>query len=178
MIYFYAGLGAAMLTGIMLLFEVGLALTGQSVFEADSKDELFRDVVNSSDQLFLRMLTKQQDLKAIGMGRSGDVLCQQILCRIQGVNCRFGNSKNPSYVSLDSYSTPRFSLPSGVWSSSCALERELNCDTASDPGCNQALVHRLLIKPHRQRLESGYGLNSCIVHRDKSEQRCIFERGG
>ena len=58
MIYFYAGLGAAMLTGIMLLFEVGLALTGQSLFDADSKDDLYRDVVNSSDQLFLAWSAK------------------------------------------------------------------------------------------------------------------------
>ena len=33
MIYFYAGLGAVMLSGIMVLFEVGLALTGRSLLE-------------------------------------------------------------------------------------------------------------------------------------------------
>ena len=179
MIYFYAGLGAAMLTGIMVLFEVGLALTGQSLFVDGSQADNYRDVVNSSDQLFQRMLTQQQDLQAIGTGRSGDVLCQQILCRIQGINCGFGNSKNPSYVSLGSYSTPRYSLPLGTWSSSCALERELDCDIESDPNCIQAqFVHRLLIKPHRQMLESGYGLYSCIVDREIDEHRCLFERGG
>ena len=179
MIYFYAGLGAAMLTGVMVLFEVGLALTGQSLFVDGSQSDNYRDVVNSSDRLFQRMFAQQQDLKAIGTGRSGDVLCQQILCRIQGINCRFGNSKNPSYVSLDSYSTPRYSLPLGAWSSSCALERELDCDIESDPNCIQAqFVHRLLIKPHRQMLETGYGLYSCIVDREIDEHRCLFERGG
>ena len=85
MIYFYAGLGAAMLTGIMLLFEVGLALNGQSFFSENQRAEDFSDIVNQSEQLFLKMLADSQDLKAIGTGRSGKVLCQQILCRINGI---------------------------------------------------------------------------------------------
>ena len=65
MIYFYAGLGTAMLTGIMLLFEVGLALTGQSLFVEASSQEDYRAVTNQSDVLLQTMLTRQQDVQAI-----------------------------------------------------------------------------------------------------------------
>ena len=145
MIYFYAGLGAAMLTGIMVLFEVGLALTGQSLVDEQSELEGYQDVVKSSDRLFQRMLTDPQDLQAIGTGRYGSGLCQQITCRIQGVNCSSGNAKNPLYVGLERYSTPKYMPSIGVWSSSCVLEGELD-----------ERVHRLLIRPSRNRLDLGY----------------------
>ena len=168
MIYFYAGLGAAMLTGIMVLFEVGLALTGQSLLEQRSELDAYQDVVNASDRLFLRMLTQPQDVQAIGSGRYGSELCQQILCRIQGINCRSGNSKNPLYAVLESYETPKLSLPSGAWSSSCALERQLE---------ENSLIHRVLMRANRDRLDYGYELYSCVVDGDRPDPRCLFERG-
>ena len=61
-----------MLTGIMLLFEVGLSLTGQSLLEEQSYFNSYQDRVNSADQLFLRMLTQTSDLRAIGTARYGD----------------------------------------------------------------------------------------------------------
>ena len=36
MVYLYAGLGIAMLSGIMAIFEMGLAITGQSFFRNES----------------------------------------------------------------------------------------------------------------------------------------------
>jgi len=168
MIYFYAGLGAAMLTGIMLLFDVGLALTGQSLLEERSEFDAYQDVVNGSDRLFQGMLTQPQDVQAIGTGRYGSVLCEQIICRIQGVGCRSGNTKNPLYAALESYSTPRYTPPTGVWSSSCALEGELD---------NSGVIHRLLIRPNRDRLDLGYELYSCIVETKRPDSRCLFERG-
>ena len=168
MIYFYAGLGAAMLTGIMLLFEVGLALNGQSFFSENQRAEGFRDGVNQSEQLFLKMLADSQDLKAIGTGRSGKVLCQQILCRINGVGCESGNSKNSLYegTSLISYETAKMPpSASGLWSSSCALERELS---------NVDYTNRILIKPSLYGLKSGYELYGCTID-NQEEFRCSFE---
>ena len=169
MIYFYAGLGAAMLTGIMLLFEVGLALNGQSFFSENQRAEGFRDGVNQSEQLLLKMLTNSQDLKAIGTGRSGKVLCQQVLCRINGVGCENGNSKNSLYegTSLKYYVTAKMSpSASGLWSSSCVLEREL---------LSGGYTNRILIKPSLYGLKSGYELYGCIIENQK-EFRCSFER--
>lgn len=170
MIYFYAGLGAAMLTGIMVLFEVGLALTGQSLVDEQTEFEVYQDIVNSSDRLFQRMLTEPQDLQAIGTGHYGSVLCKQIMCRIKspGIGCRSGNTNNPLYAGLERYSTPRYTPSTGVWSSSCVLERELD---------NREWTHRLLIRPNRDRLDLGYELYSCIVERNISDPRCLFERG-
>ena len=37
MVYLYAGLGIAMLSGIMAIFEMGLAVTGQSFFRNESR---------------------------------------------------------------------------------------------------------------------------------------------
>ena len=158
-----------MLTGIMLLFEVGLALNGQSFFSENQRAEGFRDGVNQSEQLFLKMLADSQDLKAIGAGRSGNLLCQQILCRIKGVSCESGNSKNSLYegTSLKSYVTAKMPpSASGPWSSSCALERELS---------NVSYTNRILIKPSLYGLKSGYELYGCIIENQK-EFRCSFER--
>ena len=146
-----------MLTGIMVLFEVGLALTGHSLLEVRSELDAYQDVVNVSDRLFLRMLTQPQDVQAIGSGRYGSDLCQQILCRIQGVNCRSGNTKNPLYAALEVYETPKLSLPSGIWSSSCALERELD---------GTSVIHRVLMRANRDRIDFGYELYSCVVTGD------------
>ena len=168
MIYFYAGLGAAMLTGIMVLFEVGLALTGQSLVDEQSELEGYQDVVKSSDRLFQKMLTDPQDLQAIGTGRYGSDLCRQIICRIQGINCRSGNVISPLYAGLQRYSTPKYMPSIGVWSSSCALEVEL------DGGKR---IHRLLIRPSRNRLDLGYELYSCMIERNMPDPRCMFERG-
>ena len=160
-----------MLTGIMLLFEVGVALTGQSFFSESQRVESFQDGVNQYEQLFLKMLTDSQDLKAIGTGRSGNLLCQQILCRINGTGCSFGNSKNPIYerTSLKSYGLAKISsADSGPWSFSCALESDLS---------NVGYASRILIKPPQYGLESGYELYGCIIENQK-EFRCSFERQG
>ena len=173
-----------MLTGIMLLFEVGLALTGQSLFVEASSQEDYRDVTNQSDVLLQTMLTRQQDLKAIGIGRFGTSLCQQILCRINGLGCTSGNSRNPLYESLSSSNDPDLKLmkpqstPSlGVWSTACVLERQLG-QTKKDE------FYRVLIRPNRNNLAEGYELYSCVVpgfdptmgDENDSDPRCLFEK--
>ena len=168
MIYFYAGLGATMLSGIMLLFEVGLALTGQSLLQQPLYSDAYQDVVNSADQLFQRMLIEPLELKSLGTGRYGPVLCQQILCRIHGTGCLYGNIQNPLYVSLKGYSTPISTLSTGVWSSSCVLERRLD---------QVGFTHRLLIRPNRKSYKLGYELYSCLFKETSVKQRCLFEGG-
>ena len=158
-----------MLTGIMLLFEVGLALTGQSLFVAGSSQEDYSDVTNQSDVLLQTMLTRQQDLRAIGTGRFGTSLCQQILCRINGLGCTSGNSKNPLYGPLGKLTTPKFTLPLGVWSSSCVLENQLG-ETDRDE------FYRVLIRPNRNNFGAGYELYSCVVQGDEADPRCLFEK--
>ena len=168
MIYFYAGLGAAMLTGIMALFEVGMALRGQSLLDDRSGLDTYQDVVNSADQLFLRMLTESSDLKALGSGRYQYDLCQQILCRIHGMGCLNGNRKALLYAELQSYDIASSTPSTGIWSSSCALERDLG---------KGETTHRLLVLPNRERIDFGYELYTCILEANSLDQRCLFERG-
>ena len=173
-----------MLTGIMLLFEVGLALTGQSLFVAGSSQEDYRDVTNQSDVLLQTMLTRQQDLRAIGTGRFGTSLCQQILCRIDGLGCTSGNSKNPLYESLSGSNDPDLKLMKpqstpalGVWSTACVLERQLG-------QTNKDEFYRVLIRPNRNNFGAGYELYSCIVqgfdpamgYKNDADPRCLFEK--
>lgn len=168
MIYLYAGLGAAMLTGIMVLFEVGLSLTGQSLLEETSHSSVHKYVANPADQFFQRMLIEPLELKALGTGNYGSILCQQILCRIQGVGCRYGNTQTPRYAILKGYSLPRSTPSTGVWSSSCVLERQLD---------QAGFTHRVLIRPNRKRFKREYELYSCIVEETSVDRRCLFERG-
>ena len=156
------------MTGIMMLFDVGLALTSHSLFEDIAVLEPYQDVVNSSDRLFLKMLTQQPDLKAIGVGHSGDSLCQQVLCRIHGTGCRSGNTRSSLYASLESFSTSMSAHSMGVWSSSCILERDLG---------SSSLIHRLVILPSRERFDRPYEIYSCIVTGKSVNKRCSFELG-
>jgi hypothetical protein len=55
MVYVYAGLGIAMLSGIMAIFEMGIALTGQSLWPAPA-DSYFTSGAGSRDKAYLSIL--------------------------------------------------------------------------------------------------------------------------
>ena len=167
MIYFYAGLGAAMMTGIMLLFEIGLALTGQATLPERDTDRVADNWAAQADRTFLKLLSNQSDLSAIGAGRSGNLLCQQLLCRIKGVQCVQGNSRNAQYQSLDDYAESKLTSSVKPWMQACVLERQLQ---------SSRLVHRILIQPNSQRPMFGYELFSCLVNSNSVDVRCPFEK--
>jgi hypothetical protein len=64
MVYLYAGLGIAMLSGIMAIFEMGLAITGQSFFRNESTyhgSNYFKNSeVRNNDIDFMNDLTDQE----------------------------------------------------------------------------------------------------------------------
>ena len=56
MVYLYAGLGIAMLSGIMAIFEMGLAVTGQSLLRLP-KESYFDDITaKNMDKNFMKNL--------------------------------------------------------------------------------------------------------------------------
>ena len=55
MVYVYAGLGVAMLSGIMAIFEMGVALTGQSLWPAPA-DNYFTSGAVDRDKNYLLIL--------------------------------------------------------------------------------------------------------------------------
>ena len=168
MIYLYAGLGTAMLTAIMLIFEIGLALTDQSLLFSDKiKNMRQKHTVQAYDLLFLQMLSRSDDLSAIGTGLFGRSLCSQIMCRINGIGCRIGNSKSSNYQSLQNYGSKVFSPPLGLWSSACVLERPLASSNS---------VHRVLIRTDQNSTRTSYQLFSCVLKSTEVDRRCLFER--
>jgi hypothetical protein len=56
MVYLYAGLGIAMLSGIMTIFEMGLAVTGQSLLRSP-EESYFNDIAAKNiDKNFMKSL--------------------------------------------------------------------------------------------------------------------------
>lgn len=60
MVYVYAGLGIAMLSGIMAIFEMGVALTGQSLWPAPA-DSYFTSGAAKRDRDYLLILNNGWD---------------------------------------------------------------------------------------------------------------------
>lgn len=168
MIYFYAGLGTAMLAAIMVVFELGLALNGNSLFSDDDPSNIqYQQIGQTYDRLFLHMISRPEDLELIGIGRSGRELCRQIICRIKGIECRLGNAKDERYQGLQKYDHRVLTPATGLWNSACVLEGELD---GSD------IVHRVMIRPSSNSLRSKYELFSCAIRSSDSDPRCLFER--
>ena len=58
MIYLYAGLGLAMMTGIMAIFEMGLYLTGSSLFLSRIDPYVLESGVKKMDRRLLSALAE------------------------------------------------------------------------------------------------------------------------
>ena len=167
MIYFYAGLGTAMLAAIMVVFELGLALNGDSLLLNENASIIhYRQTANAYDRLFLKMLSRREDLSLIGPGQSGRDLCRQMICRVKGIDCRSGNAKNERYERLQKYDHRVLTPATGLWSSACVLESPME---------GGDFLHRVLIRPGQNGFGSTYQLFSCVVRSSDSDPRCPFE---
>ena len=168
MIYFYAGLGTAMPAAIMVVFELGLALNGNSLISSDDASNMqYQQTAHTYDRLFLDMISRREDLALIGSGRSGQGLCRQIMCRIKGIDCRLGNTKAERYQGLQKYDDRVLTPATGLWSSACVLEGPLE---------GNDVLHRVMIRPGQDGLRSKYQLYSCVIESSDSDPRCLFEQ--
>ena len=151
MVYLYSGLGILMLSGIMAIFEMGLALTGQSMLPIPSDPYL--DSTNTkaeemkvADRRFLELLTDKDTFK----GNIGGIsLCNALL---ESYTNKFSNDL--SWTMDDS-----MPIGEGFWARSCILNRG---------------SHRVLVKP----ADRGIGLIpyeffSCF--RVGGNEQCSFE---
>ena len=150
MVYLYAGLGVAMLTGIMAIFEMGLALTGNSLLP--SLPDLYSESgkVKEEDFLMLKLLVKADDLDPpiSGIGKS---LCEQILSAYSRSYVPPGGV-NPWLMDA------RMPVLAGPWSGSCQMNR---------------LSHRIIVRPNSITAGSPYELYSCLLKEEKD--LCSFE---
>ena len=141
MVYLYAGLGVVMLSGIMAIFEMGLALTGQTLLPNPPDDYLSNQAMKDSDITLLKALadetTSLVDDKTFPDLVSDDGLCVA-LNAIDGPgwlsisdgrwkngcqrNKLIGNLSHRIIVSAESYKLFSCALDSGR--SQCAFELE------------------------------------------------------
>ena len=79
MVYLYAGLGVVMLSGIMAIFEMGLALTGQTLLPVPPDDYFSNQALKDSDITLLKALADETTLlvddKTFPVLVSDDGLC-------------------------------------------------------------------------------------------------------
>ena len=150
MVYLYAGLGVAMLTGIMAIFEMGLALTGSSL--VPSPPDLYSESedVTQEDLRMLKLLVGADDLEPPLTG-TGASLCDQILAAYSDAYVPSGDA-NPWLI--DS----RTDDNDGLWAGSCLMNRR---------------SHHLVVRPNPTTAGSPYELYSCILQ--GGEDHCSFE---
>ena len=83
MVYLYAGLGVAMLAGIMAIFEMGLALTGQSLLPSPTDPYLDSPSAMSADSDLLK------GLKGVPPGFKNADICQEVIKEVRKGNPSF-----------------------------------------------------------------------------------------
>ena len=154
MIFFYVGIGFAMLTSVVAIFETSTTITkNQSLTETTNsiqEDKLI--LKKQNDIIFLKML---DDLKGLSLG-SGDEICQNI-------KDGFANQSNSNHSILSNYSVLN-NYNYGIPSSSTHTRLNNGCNLISDS-------HRIIIVPSS--LENNhYNLYSCIIN---IEPKCTFE---
>ena len=151
MVYLYAGLGVAMLTGIMAIFEMGLALTGSSLLPSPPDLYSESEDVKQEDLRMVKLLIEADDLDPplTGTGRS---LCEQILAAFSDAYVPIGDV-NPWLVDR------RMPVLTGAWAGSCLMNRR---------------SHHLVVRPNPTTTSSPYELYSCILQ--GGDDQCSFEK--
>lgn len=149
MVYLYAGLGVAMLAGIMAIFEMGLALTGRSLLPSPVDPYLSNAGVKAMDQKLMLLLADRQQVPS---GLLGTSLCGKVIAAYQNAYVPTGGV-NPW---LQDAAMP---VNTGRWAGSCVMN-----DGA----------HHVVVKPELSTGANPYQLYSCVLQ--GGNQRCSFER--
>ncbi|WP_115016092.1 hypothetical protein [Synechococcus sp. UW140] len=149
MVYLYAGLGVAMLAGIMAIFEMGLALSGRSLLPSPPDAYLSDEGVKMMDQ---KLLTLLADRSAVPAGLSGTSLCTALSTAYESNDVPIGGV-NPLMED------PDMPVNSGRWAGSCLLN-----DGA----------HHVVVLPDLGNATTPYQLYSCVL--PSGDERCSFEQ--
>ena len=149
MVYLYAGLGVAMLAGIMAIFEMGLTLTGRSLLPSPPDAYLSDEGVKLMDQ---KLLTVLSDRTALPAGQVGTTLCSALLLAYERKYVPTGGV-NPWMED------PEMPVNSGRWAGSCLIN-----DGA----------HHVVVWPDIGNVTNPYQLYSCVL--PGGDKRCSFEQ--
>ena len=151
MIYFYVGLGIAMLTGIISVFEMATTITRQQMNNRPPKyDDNERIVQKQNDRRFLQLLNESTE----SMGE-GNELCLNIKDGMSNIN-------NSNFSLLSKYNDLLDFNP-GIPISSSHSSFINGCDLNKGK-------HRLIIVPNND-ISIKYSLYSCLTISSK----CKFE---
>ena len=161
MSYLYAGLGIAMLTGIMAMFEMGLSLSGQSLLPHAVDPYFSSNDAAEADRALFKLLSSDDDLNLIGRNRKDTVLCAEIIKRIDERNsgkCNPSGINSSHYCPLKGIKQAK-DKPVKGWGSACGLTLP---------------PHRILILPSDVSTVP-YQIYSCVLSGNESGNRCSFE---
>ena len=134
MVYLYAGMGVAMLAGIMAIFEMGLSLTGRSLLPMPADTYQENVAVKATDRLLLRLLASATDVPA---GKTGADLCQAIR---QAYEAQAGQDPWLNQA--------RMPIKTGRWIGSCVMNDG---------------DHHVVITPPAGSGDPQYRLYSCVL---------------
>ncbi|MBM5828625.1 MAG: hypothetical protein FJ050_11415 [Cyanobacteria bacterium M_surface_7_m2_040] len=134
MTYLYAGLGIAMLTAVMAMFQVAMGLTQQQIASKPPQDSYVKSPWQSNDQQFLRLIQTMDSSWG-----SGSTLCGKIMQTI---------AVSSTYPNLSGYGP-------GLVSSSGHARLAGACALAN-------AAHRVVIAPAPAGA-TGYRLYSCLI---------------
>tara|TARA_B100000579_G_scaffold358094_1_gene314334 strand:- start:367 stop:837 length:471 start_codon:yes stop_codon:yes gene_type:complete len=153
MIFFYVGIGLAMMTTVLGIFETSITLNKNN-YTSKSKpvDENSLILQRQQDKKFLQMLN---DIKGRSLG-SGQLICQNL-------KNGFTDQLDPNYSILSNYSILN-NYNAGIPSYTSHVRLTNGCDLING-------LHRVVIVPSS--IESNtYNLYSCIID---LEPKCPFE---
>ncbi len=153
MIFLYAGLGFAMLTTVIAIFETSTLLSNRGFIDTSKTiDQEITLLKKQNDKLFLQLL---EDLEGRPLGL-GNEICQNI-------KNGFVDESNPNYSKLSKYSILN-SYNSAIQSDSVHSRLKNGCELVKDS-------HRIIIVPSSKE-SNKFNYYSCIID---INPKCSFE---
>jgi len=147
MVYLYAGLGVAMLAGIMAVFDMGLSLTGRSLLPTPEDPYATLEAFKAKDRQLMALLA---DREAVAAGLQGRSLCAGLINAYEG-----------AYGGGHWLQDAVMPVNGGQWEGSCVLN-------------DAAHSHRVVVIPDLADGAHPYQLYSCVLQ--GGNDRCSFER--
>ena len=153
MLFFYVGIGMAMMTTVVAIFETSIIIK-KNQYTNKSKPINFEKVIfqKQNDKKFLQLLN---DIKGRSLG-SGQIICQNI-------KKGFSDELDPNYPILSKYSILN-TYSNGIPSYTSQIRLKSGCDLING-------FHRVVIVPSSSE-NNTYNLYSCIL---EEEPTCPFE---
>jgi len=151
MTYLYAGLGLAMLTAVMAMFQVAMGLTQQQIVSQPPQDRYLNSVGRSNDRKFLRLMN------VINAGSGPGSTCDKIKDVID---------KDKQKPSINQEFHDLYAYGQGLVISSSHFRLDGACALPNGS-------HRVLIAPAPAGAK-GYRLFSCLI--TGSDDQCGFEK--